>query len=124
LPVELPCEDVAVAGGSDADRRDRVVPGEAGMAEQGERHPPRMADCEVAPGERKRHQVCGTPRQRQARHAPDDGVIAGNVDPAIVEEKGVGERRESADGLGVVRRDRLVGTVARRHHERRHARAA
>ena len=33
LPVELPCEDVAVAGGSGTDRRDRVVPGEAGVAE-------------------------------------------------------------------------------------------
>ena len=40
------------------------------------------------------------------------------MDVAVVEEEAVGQATESADGLGVVARDRLIGEVAGGHHER------
>ena len=46
-----------------------------------------------------------------------DGVVARDVDRAVVDEPGVGDPAESLPGIGVVVTDRLVAEVAAGHHE-------
>jgi hypothetical protein len=43
------------------------------------------------------------------------------VDREIVHQKGIDERAECRQGGSVLVRDRLLGEVARCHHQRRHA---
>ena len=49
---------------------------------------------------------------------PADAVVGVPLDGAVVDEEEVGEVTEPRDGLGLVRRDRLVGEVAARRDER------
>ena len=59
------------------------------------------------------------PRERRiGKPRADDRVLAAAVDRAVVGEEGVGDPAQPLAGLVVVERDRLVGAVAARHHER------
>ena len=53
-----------------------------------------------------------------ARDRPDDGVVAADVDPAVVAEHAVHERRQAGERVVVLVGDGLVAEVAARHHER------
>ena len=50
----------------------------------------------------------------------DDGVVAGNMDGAVVKEKAVDDGPEVIDGAGIVVFDRGACDVAGSHHKRRH----
>ncbi len=66
-------------------------------------------------GHRARHEATRPP---QRERGADDGVLAAAVDRAVVGEEGVGDARQPLLGLGVLVRDRLVGAVSARQHER------
>ena len=71
--------------------------------------------------------VAGVERQRERRvpaRPPDregganDGVLAPAVDRPIVCEEGIGDPVQPRPSLAVLERDRLIGDVSARQHER------
>ena len=69
--------------------------------------------------DRSRH-VAARPAQYQGRAGEDarHRVVAGRRDVAVVHEEEVGESAQPRERLLVAVRERFVGEVARRHHER------
>ena len=57
-------------------------------------------------------------RQRPPARDPQHGVVRARVDRPVVEEERVGDRCQPRDGVLVLVRDRLVGDVPARHHQR------
>ena len=92
--------------------------GAAGDAERALQLGPRRDDG-PSRGDRQRQRpgrVAARASHRERR--PDDRVLAAAVDRPVVGEEGVGDLAEPPPGVLVVDRDRLVGAVAARHHER------
>ena len=59
-----------------------------------------------------------TPRPAHREGGANDRVLAATVDRPVMGQKGVGDPGEPPAGVVVVERDRLVGAVAARQHER------
>ena len=55
---------------------------------------------------------------RSPPHDARDGVVGARVDRAVVQQHGVGQRPQPAQGVVVAERDRLVADVAAGQHER------
>ena len=70
--------------------------------------------------ERVGHEPARAPQQQRppARDRAQHGVVRARVDRAVVEEHEVGDPGQPLERVGVLVRDRLVGDVAARHHER------
>ena len=60
----------------------------------------------------------GPPLPGRAAHDAHHRVVGAGLDLAVVGQKEVGDRRQPLERVIVAERDRLVGHVAARHHER------
>ena len=91
-----------------ADRALQLGPDREHGAAGDERQPQRFRSESARPPQRAHPATCGT----------DHGIVATDVNGAIVREDPVDERRQPRGGVVVLVGDRLVAGVAARHHER------
>jgi len=71
----------------------------------------------AAGGRSARDEAAGAPQETGfARGAAHHGIVAAQVDIAVVDEEAIGDAGETVEGLIVVDGDRLLAQVAAGHH--------